>query len=252
MKSYKLILSIIIVTTTILTSCDVANQIVSDYENSTQSTALTEGEVTKGLKRALSIGAETAVKDLSTPNAFYNNAAYKILLPKEAKIITDNRNNSLLQAIGIDKMITDVEISMNKAAEQAVIKAKPIFINAITNMSIQDAFGILRGNETAASDYLRNKTYQQLYTQFKPDVTKALNRPIYHGVSTQKAWGDLTKGYNNVAAFVPSWNSVNTKLDDYVTTKTLDALFEEVKKEEKKIRKDPAARIDEILRRVFG
>jgi len=251
MKQIKFIL-LIFASSLIITSCDVAQQIANDYANSTGSTELTESEVIKGLKRALSIGAETAVSDLSKSNAFYSDAAYKILLPDEAKIITDNRNNPLLQAIGVDKMITDVEKSMNLAAEKAVIKAKPIFIHAITNMSIQDGFSILQGNDIAATTYLRNTTYQQLYDSFKPEVSETLKQPLYQGISTQKAWSSLSNGYNSVATFVPSWNSVNTNLDDYVTQKTLDALFLEVEKEERKIRKDPAARVEEILRRVFG
>jgi hypothetical protein len=250
MKTLRIIL-LFISSSIILSSCDVATQLVDDYNNS-QSSALTESEVIKGLKRALDLGAETAVKDLSKNNAFYSNAAYKILLPEEAKIITDNKDNPLLQAIGVDKMISDVEKSMNKAAEKAVIKAKPIFINAITNMSIQDGFSILNGSDNAATAYLRRTTYQQLYNSFKPEVSKTLRQPLYQGISTQKAWGTLTSGYNSVAAFVPSWNSVNTNLDDYVTKKALDALFIEVEKEEKKIRKNPAARVEEILRRVFG
>lgn len=245
------IFSFLFATVFIFSSCDVAQQVMTDYENSTQS-GPSESEVIKGLKRALQIGAETAVKDLGTTNAFYGNSAYKILLPKEAKVITDNKNNPLLKAVGIDKLINDAEKSMNRAAEKAVHKAKPIFVNAITNMSIQDAFGILNGGETAATDYLRRKTYQQLYQQFKPEVNKVLNQPIYQNISTQQSWNQLTSAYNQVAQFVPNWNSVNTDLQDYVTTEALDALFEEVKKEEIKIRKDPSARVEEILRKVFG
>jgi len=235
-----------------LSSCDVATQIMTDYENSTTNSTPTESEVTRGLKRALQIGAETAVSDLGVTDAFYKNTAYKILLPKEAQTIVQHKDNPLLQAAGIDKLINDAEKSMNRAAEKAVIKAKPIFVNAITRMSIQDAFGLLKGGDTAATHYLRVKTYNQLYAAFKPEVSKTLNQPIYQGISTQKSWSQLTSAYNQVASFVPSWNQVNTKLDDYVTQKALKALFEEVKKEEKKIRKDPAARVEEILRKVFG
>jgi len=232
------------------TSCEVANQLVADYESS-ETSNLRESEVIQGLKRALNIGADMAVSDLSKPDAFYSNAAYKILLPKEAQFITDNKNNPLLQAVGVDKMINDVEISMNKAAEKAVNQAKPIFVNAITNMSIQDAFGILNGSDTAASNYLRRSTYQQLYAQFKPEISKTLNQPIYKGVSTNYAWSNLTSAYNGVANFVPSWNHIDTNLDNYVTNKALQALFEEIKNEEKKIRKDPAARVEDILKKVF-
>lgn len=233
-------------------SCDVATQIMTDYENSTSSSEPTESEVIRGLKRALQIGAETAVSDLGNTDAFYKNTAYKILLPKEAQAIAQHKDSPLLQAVGISKLIDDAEKSMNRAAEQAVIKAKPIFVDAITNMSIQDAFGILSGGDTAATNYLRSKTYQQLKVAFKPEVSKTLNQPIYQGISTQESWSKLTTAYNQVATFVPGWNSVNTQLDDYVTEKALHALFEEVKKEETKIRKDPAARVEEILRKVFG
>lgn len=241
------------ISTFLFTACDLMNQIAGDVTSGTYSQAvpLTESEVNNGLKRALTIGAETAVGDLSQPNAFYSDMAYKIFLPKEAQIITDNKDNALLQAAGITKLIEDVEKSMNLAAEKAVIKAKPIFIDAIKNMSIQDAFGILNGGDTAASNYLRVKTYSTLYSQFKPEVSTILGQPLFQGISTNKAWTDLTGAYNGVAAFMPGWNKVNTNLDDYVTNKALAALFEEVKKEELLIRKDPAARVEDILRRVF-
>jgi hypothetical protein len=236
----------------VMSSCDVATQIMTDYESSTTSSEPSESEVIRGLKRALQIGAETAVSDLGVTDAFYKDAAYKILLPKEAQAIVQHKDNPLLQAAGIDKLINDAEKSMNRAAENAVIKAKPIFVDAITKMSIQDAFGILRGGDTTATHYLRTKTYQQLYAAFKPEVSKTLNQPLYQGISTQKSWEKLTSAYNQVAMFIPAWNQINTNLDDYVTEKALQALFEEVKKEETKIRKDPAARVEEILRKVFG
>ncbi len=244
-----LLISIMVV----LSSCDVINQLATEVNNNTnQSNTLSEADVVKGLKRALDIGTANAVQGLSVENAFYESVNYKILLPPEAKIITDNKDNALLQAVGVDKLIKDVEVSMNKAAENAIVKAKPIFIDAITKMSIDDAFGILKGSDTAATNYLRVKTYNQLYNQFKPEVTKVLSQAIYQNISTQQAWSNLTNAYNGVARFVPNWNKVNTKLDDYVTEKALTALFEEVKKEETKIRKDPAARVDELLRQVFG
>lgn len=250
MKRISLILVLFVFA---ITSCDVATQIMTDYENSSStSSEPTENEVIRGLKRALQIGAETAVSDLNVTDAFYKNAAYKIALPKEAQSIIQHKDNPLLQAAGISKLIDDAEKSMNRAAEQAVVKAKPIFVDAITKMSIQDAFGILNNGDTAATNYLRKKTYQQLYAAFKPEVSKTLNQPIYQGVSTQQTWSQLTSAYNQVATFVPAWSSVNTSLDDYVTEKALHALFEEVKKEESKIRKDPAARVEEILRKVFG
>jgi hypothetical protein len=252
MKIIKQISMTVFITLSFI-GCDVATQIMTDYEKPTSSnTKPSESEVTTGLKRALQIGAETAVANLGITDAFYKNAAYKILLPSEAQAIVKHKDNPLLQAAGIDKLIDDAEKSMNRAAEQAVIKAKPIFVEAITKMTIEDAFGILNGSDTAASHYLREKTYQNLYHSFKPEVSKTLEQPIYKGISTKKSWSELTKAYNTIANFNPSWETVNTELDDYVTEKALHALFEEVKKEELKIRKDPAARVEEILRKVFG
>ncbi len=238
-----------------LTSCDTLLQIANDIESTNQSTTtnpLSNTEVVQGLKRALSLGAENAVSDLSVTNAFLNSDTYKILLPPEAKIITDNKDNPLLTAIGITDMINNVEKSMNLAAEKAVIQAKPIFINAIANMSIEDAFGILNGGDTAATHFLRKTTYAALHSQFKPEVSKVLDQPVFQGISTNKAWNNLTSGYNGVATYVPKWDKINTKLDNYVTDKALFALFEQVKIEESKIRKDPMARVEDILKRVFG
>jgi hypothetical protein len=246
----KLILSFLIII--VVASCDVTTQLLTDLSKSQSVNPLSQQEVTNGLKRALSLGAENAVSGLSATNGFLKSPTYKILLPKEADFITKNKDNALLQAVGIDKLIDNVEISMNLAAEKAVIKAKPIFINAITNMSIQDAFGLLRGGDTAATHFLRVTTYQQLYAAFKPEVSSALNQPVLNGLSTQKTWSNLTTAYNGVAKIVPGWNSVNSQLDDYVTTKAMNALFEQVKKEEKSIRDNPAARVDDLLKRVFG
>jgi hypothetical protein len=254
MKRNILIIFVFLAMSSVFYSCEVAQQLAKDLSVPipTGVSPLTEGEVSQGLKRALQVGTDVAVSGLSAEGGFLSSAIYKIALPPEAKIITDNKENKLLKAVGISKLIEDVEISMNKAAEQAVIKAKPIFVQAITQMTLQDAFGILRGNDTSATAYLKSKTYQNLYNQFKPEVSNTLKQPVYNGMSTQKAWQDLTGAYNKVATYVPSWNKVNTQLDDYVTKKALVAVFEEIKKEEADIRKNPAARIDDILRRVFG
>lgn len=251
MKKRNVILAMTVaVSSLFMTACDTVSELATTVLNS--SSPLTESEVGQGLKRALEVGAGTAVGDLSSPNDFLSNAAYKILLPKEAQIITDNKDNPLLKAVGVSKMIDDVEQSMNAAAANAVTKAKPIFVKAITGMSIQDAFGILRGGDNAATNYLRKTTYQSLYNAFKPEISKSLGKPLYQGMSANNAWGSLTGAYNKVATYVPNWQAVNTSLDDYVTNKALDALFKEVQKEEANIRKNPAARVDALLQRVFG
>jgi len=230
-------------------SCDVANDLIkvaSPY------LPLTEQEVVNGLKSALEISTDTAVSIVSATNGFYMDNALKILLPPEADIITQNMNNPLLKAIGVSDMIDDVILRMNRSAEQAAKQATPIFVNAIKNMSIQDAFGILNGSDTSATHYFRIKTYSQLQNTFKPKIRNSLNKPIVSGVSANSAWNSLTSGYNQVANFVPGWKKVNTDLDDYVTRKALDGLFLKVAQEEKQIRNNPSARVNDILKRVFG
>jgi hypothetical protein len=232
-----------------LNSCDVANDLM---KVASQNLPLTEQEVVNGLKSALEISTDTAVNIVSATNGFFKDNAIKILLPPEADIITQNMNNPLLKAIGVSGMIDDVILRMNRSAEQAAKQATPIFVNSIKTMSIQDAFGILNGSDTSATHYFRVKTYGQLQNAFKPKIRNSLNKPIVSGISANKAWSTLTSGYNEVANFVPGWKKVNTNLDDYVTRKALDGLFLKVALEERQIRNNPSARVNDILKRVFG
>ena len=232
-----------------INSCEVAQSVVRSIE---QELPLTEDEVVKGLKEALRVSTDTAVSTVSVINGFYKDHTIKILLPPEADIITYNMNHPLLKAIGITDMIDDVILRMNRAAENASKEATPIFVNSIRSMTIQDAFDILNGSDTAATHYFRKKTYSQLKNTFKPKVTSSLNKPLVGKVSANKAWATLTDGYNQVAIYVPGWKKVNTQLDDYVTNKALDGLFIKLGEQEIQIRKDPLARVTEILERVFG
>ena len=245
----KIVLLFLASTFFTLHSCDVANDLM---KVASQNLPLTEQEVVNGLKSALEISTDTAVSIVSTTNGFFKDNAIKILLPPEADIITQNMNNPLLKAIGVSGMINDVVLRMNRSAEQASKQAAPIFVNAIKSMSIQDAFGILNGSDTSATHFFRVKTYGQLQNAFKPKIRNSLNKPIVGGISANKAWGTLTSGYNEVANFVPAWKKVNTNLDDYVTHKALDGLFLKVALEEKQIRNNPSARVNDILKRVFG
>ena len=149
-------------------------------------------------------------------------------------------------------MVDDVVLRINRSAEEASQKAKPIFINAIKNMSFSDAFGILKGNDTAATDYFRMNTHSQLYSEFNPIIKKYLDMDLVGGISTNAAWSTLTGAYNKVAQFSSSLTPVNTKLDDYVTKRTIDGVFMKLAEEEKQIRKDPIAQVTAILKRVFG
>ncbi len=243
-------ISIVFISTILFfNSCDVANDLMKVAE---QNLPLTEQEVVKGLKSALEVGTNNAVDIVSVTNGFFNDNTIKILLPPEADVITQNMNNPLLKAIGITDLIDDVVLRMNRSAEQAAKQATPIFVNAIKSMSIQDAFGILKGADNSATLYFKGKTYNQLQNAFKPKIHNSLNKPIISGVSANKAWNTLTSGYNQVANLVPGWNKVDTNLDDYVTKKALDGLFLKVALEEKKIRDNPSARVNDILKRVFG
>lgn len=229
-------------------SCDAFHDVVKVIN---EDSPLTEQEVIKGLKEALRVSTDTAVANVSALNGYYKNSLIRISLPPEANVIVSHKDNPLLQAAGITNLINDVELKLNRAAEDAAKTAKPIFVNAITSMSIQDAFDILNGGDTAVTHYFRKKTYNQLKSSFKPKIKKSLDKPLVGGISANKGWSSLTNAYNNVATFT-GWKKVNTQLDDYVTRKALDGLFVKLKEEEKQIRKDPASRVTAILERVFG
>jgi len=249
----KLSLSLIIVGILfIFNSCDIFQDVVDQLPvETTGNNPLTEQEVIQGLKNALNVSTDTAVSVVSKTNGFYKNQAIKILLPSEAKVIMENKDNTMLRAIGITKLIDDVILRLNRSAESASKQATPIFVNAIKNMSIQDAFGILRGADNAATEYFRKKTAQDLFNTFKPVVKRALDKPLVGNISTTKSWNILITKYNKVAPLINK-PTVNTNLVDYTTQKAIDGLFVKLAEQEKKIRKDPMARVTDILKRVFG
>jgi hypothetical protein len=229
-------------------SCDVLQEVVTVVE---QESPLSEQEVMQGLKEALRVSTDTAVSVVSKTNGYFRDELIKIYLPPEANQILKYKNNAMLQAVGISAMIDDVVLRMNRAAENAAKSATPIFINAIKSMTIQDALSILNGSDTAATQYFRNKTYNQLKSSFKPKIRNSLDQPLVGNLSASKAWSTLTNTYNGVAG-VAGWQKVNTQLDDYVTRKALNGLFLKLSLEEKAIRNDPKARVTQILERVFG
>lgn len=216
------------------------------------STGVTNAENIAGLKSALNVGIEGAVKNLGATNGFFNDAALKILLPTEAQSIVNN----IKLIPGGQKLVDDAILSLNRAAEDAVKEATPIFKNAITSMTITDATNILFGSNNAATSYLKNKTYTQLKTAFAPKVKTSLDKPLVANVSTNQSWKSLTSAYNSVAGTAvgaaAGMKSVNVNLEEYVTEKALDALFVKVAAEEKEIRTDPVARVNAILQKVFG
>ena len=199
---------------------------------------LSADEIGAGLKEALSIGAQNGANKLSAVDGFFANAAIKVLMPPEAQKV-----EATLRKVGMGKLVDDAILSMNRAAEDASKSAAPIFVDAIKSMSIQDAVGILKGSDTAATGYLRGKTTSALTSAFRPVIEGALQK-----TGATKHWQTVMEAYNKI----PLTSKVNPDLSGYVTEKALGGMFIQVADEEKKIRKDPAARVTETLKKVFG
>ncbi len=232
--------------------------------------ALTSNEIVEGLKTALKVGADSSVWTTSRLNGFYKDEAIKILLPPEAAVIYENRNNALLRTLGLDRKIEEAVMALNRAAEDAASEAGPIFKNAITGLSISDGLSILRGknpsaannaanfDSTAATGYLRVTTYDQLVAAFSPKINQSLDKKLVGSYSANQIWDGLTRSYNTVAknsfGVIKAVETVD--LSEYVTERTLDGLFLKVAVEEIKIRRDPwrwaQTSVGNILQRVFG
>lgn len=213
---------------------------------------LTEEEVVAGLKEALVTGAGNSAERLARENGYYGDMAVRIPLPDEAKVIVDN----ISKIPGGEQLIADVVLRINRAAEDAAREVAPIFAGSITQMTLKDAFGILRGADNAATVYLRNTTYGQLYDLYKPKIRISTEKDIIGNVSTSDSWLALTGKWNTFASSVPGrlagFKPVNTDLEDFLTRKALDGMFTKVAEEELKIRKEVSARVTPLLKRVFG
>jgi hypothetical protein len=213
---------------------------------------LTETEVINGLKEALSTGSTNAATKLSAENGYYGDLAVKILLPDEAKVIVDN----LSKIPGGDKLVQDVILRINRAAEDAAKEAAPIFVNSIRQMTVKDAFNILRGPDDAATSYLKATTYNDLYALYKPKIQNSTEKKIIGNLSTKDSWIALTGKWNSFASSIAGklagMKPVTTDLDAYLTAKALDGIFLKVRAEELKIRKEVSARVTPLLQRVFG
>ncbi len=217
-----------------MSSCDVAQQVLNQAAGSN---GLSAAEVTSGLKQALTIGTQNGTGALSQLNGFLGNAAVKVLMPPEAQKV-----ESTLRSIGLGSLVDNAIFSMNRAAEDAAKTAAPIFVNAINQMTIADAFGILNGGDFAATNYFKEKTTPALIAAFSPVINNSLQK-----VDATKYWKDVFTTYNKFAT-----NPVNPDLGAYVTQKAVDGIFYEIGQEEQKIRQDPAARVTDLLKKVFG
>ena len=199
---------------------------------------LTTDEVGKGLKEALSIGVKKGAEQLSNVDGFLGNAAVKILMPPEAI-----KAEEKLRALGFGNQVDEAIVRMNRAAEDAAKSAAPIFVNAITSMSITDAFGILKGGDSAATTYLKSKTTTPLIAAFAPVINSSLEK-----VGASQIWAALFDKYNKI----PFIKKVNPDLKGYVTDRALSGMFYQVAQEEAKIRNNPAAQTTDLLKKVFG
>lgn len=234
MKRTLLILSLL------FTGCT-EQQIMGTMDAMRNGSPLSNDEVVNGLKEALRIGSERSVSVASVVDGFNKNAAIRIPFPPEAIKV----RNTLLD-IGMKKPVEDFEVTLNRAAEEAAKEAVPVFVDAITSMSISDGFTILKGGENAATTYLKDKTTAALLTRFRPKVEAATRK-----VALANYWKPLATAYNTTTVLTGS-KAVDPDLDGYVTQKAVDGLFYLLASEEKKIRQDPLARSTELLKKVFA
>ena len=198
---------------------------------------LQQNDIATGLKEALQIGTEKSIKNLSSIDGFFGNAALKILMPPEAEKIETS-----LRKIGLNKQVDEAILSMNRAAEDACKSAVPVFVDAIKHISFDDAIGILKGNDDAATSYLKNKTSIELTNQFKPTIEASLQK-----VGATKNWNTIITQYNRFIL-----KKINPDLTAYVTERALMGIFSQIAIEEKNIRKDPMARSTNLLKKVFS
>ncbi len=216
----------------LFSSCDVIKQIPG-YGG------VTENEAGEGIKQALSQGLGKAVTTLNVTDGFFRNEFYKVLLPEEAR-----RIENTMRTIGLGSLVDKAVLAINRGAEDAVGFAKPIFVDAITSMTLNDALGIVRGGDTSATNYFRTKTTGQLHNAFYPVIKSSLDK-----VSATRYYDDLINQYNN---FPTTIRKINPDLSAHVTDRATNALFNMIAIEEKNIRENPLARTTEILKKVFG
>ena len=235
----KMIIPVLIL---IFMAADVQAGMLGDFMKGLTSQAGTTPDAqttASGLKEALIVGAGNAVGLLSQQNGYFENQLVKILMPKQIQKVAD-----VLGKIGYQQQVDEFVLSMNRAAEAAAPKAKTIFIDAIKQMTFEDALKILKGDQTAATQYLKSKTYGTLSEEFSPVISSTMNN---YGVTRQydQLIGTYTKAF-------PVFGLESLDLNRYVTNKALDGVFYMIGEEERQIRTNPAARVTELLKTVFG
>lgn len=216
---------------------NVVSDITKVVAGDDKSIKLTNEDIISGLKEALTIGTQNSARNLSSLNGFFGNEAIKILMPSETKKMV-----TTLRKMGMGAQVDKAVLSMNRAAEDAAGIAGNVFIDAVKKITIADGLKILRGSDTAATSYLKSATQKELMEKIRPIIDASLKK-----VDATKYWQDIFTYYNKYFH-----QNINTDLTDYVTGRTMNGLFFSIAEEEKKIRKDPAARVTDLLMKVFG
>jgi RNA binding exosome subunit len=201
-------------------------------------TGADDGQIVAGLKEALTIGTDNAVSLVSVTNGYFGNQVIRILMPEKVQKVAE-----VLGKVGYQKQVDEFVLSMNRAAEKAAPQAKAIFVSAIKEMTFEDARKILDGGDTAATEFFKGKTGGKLYEAFKPVISSSMD-----DVGATRKYKEMMGRYTAL----PFTKSESVDLDHHVTNKALDGLFFMVGQEEKKIRTDPAARVTDLLKSVFG
>ena len=215
------------------------NQAIDEASKALESgSAPTTAEVGEGLKEALIKGISAGTSQVSQTDGYFKNLAIKIPFPPELKKVEQK-----LRQLGFGKEVDNFVMTMNRGAEDAAKEVKPIFVNAIRSMTIEDAWGILKGSPDAATQYLKRTTSPQIKEKFKPVIQNSLNK-----VSATKYYGDLVNTYNRI----PFVEKVNPDLNEYATDLAMQGLFVTIANEEKKIRNNPLERTTDLLKKVFG
>lgn len=217
-----------------------------------KSVPLSNTEIVNGLKEALLVATDSSIAHLSAVDGYLKDMTIKILLPPEARTITDN----ISKLPGGAKLVDDVIVRINRAAEDAAKGAKPIFVNSVRDMTFEDAAQILKGPDNAATLYFEQKTSQQLGELYRPKIKESLNKSLIAGISTQQSWNNLTTAWNKMAGSglgkMARLKTVNVNLEEYFLQQALKGMFVKIADREKDIRTNAKARVTTLLQKVFG
>jgi hypothetical protein len=238
MRKTSFVVACFLVFSTTVSFAGFLDKVVKGIGASTKEKALDTDTMVSGLKEALSVGTEKAVKSVSQLDGYFGNEIIKILMPEKIQKVA-----TTLKKVGFGEQVDEFVLSMNRAAENAAPKAASFFGDAIREMTFEDAKKILEGGDTAATDYFEEKTHDKIYGAFKPAISSSMDE-----VGVTRSYKDMMRKYESI----PFADKKSMDLDDYVTNKALDGLFFTVGEEEKKIRTDPAARVTDLLKQVFG